>query len=104
MLLPRDKLLHNPRDTSTTFPHSGRELPLIVPTIALHKMLEQFITSADADQHLLANDFAVDDFDTGQEMGVLDVNYGQVVDLAQLLDGPHNIPLNMERSGILRRR
>lgn len=104
MLLARNKLLHNPRDTSTTFPHGGRELPLVVPAITLNKMLEQLITPADADQHLLANDFAVDDFDTGQEMGVLDVDYGEVVDLAQLLDRPHNIPLDMERSGILRRR
>jgi len=94
MLLTLHKLLDDPRDAAATLPHGAGELPLEVPAITLHKVLERFVAAAHSDDDLLTDDLAIHDFDSSEEVRGVNVLDREVMDLAQVLDSFQDLALN----------
>lgn len=100
VLLALNELVHDPANALATLLHRSRDLPLEVPTIAPHIVLERLVAAANADQHFLADHLAVNNFHACQVVGGLHVLDWQVVRLTQCLDRPDDVGL--DRAGCRR--
>jgi len=85
------QLVDHPFNALAISLHRARDLPLEVPDIAAHVLLQRLIATTHAHEHLLAHNLTVYDLDANQIVGGLHVLHRQIVSFAQTLDRPDDL-------------